>query len=105
MGSASGRSAAELLTHAGACISQVGRTLHGTAGHADVFAASAEAPALVAAAVPAATLHRAWLLSLPQRRNRRRTAAAEFLVPAIYAPAHGSLNEMSGQPATFVVSK
>lgn len=51
--SSSGRSAAELLTHTGACLSQAGRTLHDTAGHHGIFQGSASVPAMIVAGLPA----------------------------------------------------
>merc|ERR1712224_1002169 len=41
--STSGLSAAELLVHAGSCLSQTGRTFHNTAGHHSILQSSAPA--------------------------------------------------------------
>merc|ERR1719198_1703873 len=74
------RAGAELLANAGACISQVGRTLHDTAGHSNVFTQSTAGPAMVAAAIPVADLTRSFALTAECKRRQRQKVAEDFLV-------------------------
>merc|ERR1719424_753925 len=77
--STSGRSGAELLVTSGACLSQVGRAFHATAGHSPLTSSSMEAPAILATGIPTDSLPRAWPVdNACSRRRRQQLAAADF---------------------------